>query len=394
MTAQARALPGRWAGRLPVDSDWLFDVAPAAGLLVLGLLEAAFRPSSRHLPGLVALVFAYSVPLVWRRRWPLPVLLVVIACGPTLVQTTKAGGLISYVLAAMLAAYTAGRVCEPPRTWWGPAIILGVGWTYFAFFHGVLSDFFFIALLYGGAWLVGFVLHRRESHIAALRDEASMLRAEQAEQARHAVEAERARIARELHDIVSHSISVITIQAQALRLETPPERSGDAAELASIETTARQAMSEMRRLLGVLRADGADSPDLAPQPGLADLPALFQTHEATGRSASHAVTGTPTPLPPGLDVTAYRVVQEALTNIRKHSQSRSAHVAVAYDSDRVTLTINDDGPPRTDVIAAGHGLVGMRERVNLYGGSLTVGPTASGGWAVHAVLPLPCPATP
>jgi signal transduction histidine kinase len=368
-------------------TDAVVDAAAAGGLLVLGLLEAALRPAPLSRLGLAGLAVLWSVPLAWRRRFPIPVLAIVVVVGPMIIRATPQGGVISFVLAAMLASFTVGRHLDPPATWWGPALCVGAYWAIFPFMAGVLSDYVFVALLYGGAWAVGFVLRQRERRIAELAGETTQLRERQAEQERRAVAEERARIARELHDIISHSISVITIQTQAIRRRLGPTHA-EADDLQAVEATARQAMAEMRRLLGVLRADD-DPVALTPQPGLDQLPRLIADTKAAGVAVQLHVQGNPTPLPPGVDLTAFRILQEALTNVRKHAPGAQTAVLVRYTGTSLHLRVDNDGAasPDTNTNGVGQGLVGMRERVALYGGTLEVG-HRPGGFTVAASLPL------
>ncbi|MDQ4089012.1 MAG: sensor histidine kinase, partial [Actinomycetota bacterium] len=289
-------------------------------------------------------------------------------------------------LAVILAAFSVGRHCDPPRTWWGPVFCVGFFWVGYGFTGGILSDYVYTAVLYGSAWGVGYALRQRTKRIVELHGEAEDLRQRQAEQEQRAIADERARIARELHDIVSHSISVITIQAQAVRRRLRPDQSTEISDLRDIEDTARQAMAEMRRLLGILRADGPVARE--PQPGLDQLPRLLADTGAAGVAVDLRVEGEPRPLPPGLDLTAYRIVQEALTNCRKHASAATATVVIGYAPDSVELRIeNGDSTSPAVPEEGGHGLIGMRERVSLYGGTLRVGPRPGGGFSVYARLP-------
>ncbi len=246
-----------------------------------------------------------------------------------------------------------------------------------------------MALLYGGSWAVGRVLRQRELRITELSAEAERLRQDQIEQAARAVAQERVRIARELHDVVSHSISVISIQTQAVRRRLSPSNEREIADLQAVEATARQAMSEMRCLLGVLRAGPDRELDLAPQPGLAQLPQLVSETHLAGVPVQVQLVGEPTPLPAGLDVMAYRIVQEALTNVRRHAQAATAVVTIRHTGQSIEIEVENDGAPVIPTQNhSGHGLTGMRERVNLYGGTLDVGPRAAGGYHVRATLPI------
>ena len=376
---------------LPVALLYRHDGLMAAGLLAMGLVEALLLTTQAPLWTQVPATFVWTVPLLWRRRWPVQVLAVVIAMGPLLDLVNSQGGIMSFVLSAIVASYSVGRLLDPPATWWGPALTVGVGWVNYAAIGGQLSDFVFVALLYGGAWAVGHAIRRRDLEVGDLTREAEELHRAQAERERRAVEQERVRIARELHDIVAHSISVITIQAQAVRHRLLPSYPEEAAALHRIETTAREAMAEMRRLLGILRAE--DEPAaLAPQPGMHQLPTLIAEARAVGLDVEVAVEGTAVPLPPGIDLAAYRVIQEALTNVRKHSGAKTSHVILRYHVDTLTIVVADEGPSvgrdgRAPANVSGQGLAGMRERIQLYGGSLRA-ERADRGFCVSVSLPL------
>ena len=199
---------------------------------------------------------------------------------------------------------------------------------------------------------------------------------------------ERARIAHELHDVVAHHISMIAVQAEAARLTVPGMPPEGAKRLLGIGDTARAALTEMRRLLGVLREDaGADDPR-RPQPGLAQLAELLDDARGlAGTSTRLIVRGRVAPLDPGVELTAYRIVQEALTNARRHAPGAAVDVELHYQEDAVHVRIRDIGPGPTDVPVAGHGLAGMRERAAAVGGKVTAGAGAAGGFVVEAVLP-------
>jgi signal transduction histidine kinase len=236
---------------------------------------------------------------------------------------------------------------------------------------------FFWALL-AAAWPLGHAFHRRALAVETL--------SQKAEETRAAVAAERARIARELHDVVGHGISVVVLQLVAAQAML--ERgSQDAARerLAATERSGRETLAEMRRLLGLLDEDDAS---LAPQPGLRELDQLVTETRAAGVDVDLDVHGEPVALPPGLELAAYRVVQEALTNVIKHAHPRRAHVVVDYEPDTLVIEVLDEGQKRPAPLDRGRGIAGMRERVALYGGELTVGPRPSAGFAVHARFPV------
>jgi signal transduction histidine kinase len=229
-------------------------------------------------------------------------------------------------------------------------------------------------------------LHGRTQEAAELAERAGRLEHER----QVAVEEERARIARELHDVIAHSLSVMIVQAGAGEqvAKRSPERVVE--PLRSIQETGRQALSEMSRLLGMLR-EGGEELGLAPQPGVGDLEALVEQTREAGLGVELVVEGARRSLPPGLDLSAYRIVQEALTNARKHAGDARAEVRLCYRADTLEIEVLDDGPGSGNGVGGGHGLIGMRERVAVFGGSLETGPRPGGGFAVRAVLPLEAP---
>jgi signal transduction histidine kinase len=206
----------------------------------------------------------------------------------------------------------------------------------------------------------------------------------------HAARGERARIARELHDVVAHHISMIAVQAETARLTIPGMPAAGARRLSAIGDTARSALTEMRRLLGVLREDAdADEPDLRPQPGVQQLNALLdEARDASGSGARLILSGTPATLDPGVELAVYRIVQEALTNARRHAPGAAVDVELQYGDGALCLRIRDNGPgPSAQASAAGLGLSGMRERAAAVGGELITGPATGGGFLVQATLP-------
>jgi len=238
-------------------------------------------------------------------------------------------------------------------------------------------------------WVLGDSMRYRRGYYAGLEDKAARLEAERHAQAKIAAAAERARIARELHDIVAHHVSVMVVQADGARyaLRTDPDRAETA--LTAISATGRQALTEMRRLLGVLRSAGAQN-SLAPVPGLGELRELLDQARAAGLEVSYTLSGTPRELPEGAELAAYRVVQESLTNTRKHGGlAATAAVTLRYEPDGLTIEVTDDGIASPGTEPAGHGLAGMRERIAMYGGTVQAGPLPGGGFGVTARLPCP-----
>ena len=236
------------------------------------------------------------------------------------------------------------------------------------------------------AWAIARALAERGRRAEHLEERAAGLERAHAE----AVAGERATIARELHDVIAHSVSVMTVQAGAARLllDEDPLRARES--LVAVEETGRQALGEMRRLLGILRGSEHEA-RLAPQPGIAELDALVEQVRGAGLPVDVVVKGEPKALPPGVDLAAYRVVQEALTNALKHAGAARALVTIRYGVSALELAVTNDGRVRRNG-RAGHGVVGMRERVALYGGELEVGPRREGGYVVRASLPLDVPA--
>ena len=260
----------------------------------------------------------------------------------------------------------------------------------------LLARGLFAVVLFGGstltAWVLGDSMRYRRGYYAELEDKAARLEAERSAQAKVAAAAERARIARELHDVVAHHVSVMVVQADGAgyALRSDPDRA--AAALKAISCTGRQALTEMRRLLGVLRSAG-DQAQLAPMPGLGELRELLDQAREAGLQVAYTLTGTPRDLPEGAELAAYRVVQEALTNTRKHAGlAATAAVTLRYEPEGLIVEVTDDGMATPAGDAGGHGLAGMRERIAMYGGTVEAGPLAGGGFGV--VARLPCPASP
>ncbi|MFD8752068.1 sensor histidine kinase [Kitasatospora sp. NPDC059577] len=244
-------------------------------------------------------------------------------------------------------------------------------------------------------WAWGRLTRVRRAYLTELEDRAARLERERDAQSKVAVAAERARIARELHDVVAHNVSVMIVQADgaAYVLDNSPQQAKEA--LGTIASTGRQALVEMRRLLGVLRtSDTAE--EYVPQPGVEELPELLEQVRTAGLQVDYATSGHPRELPRGVELTVYRIVQEALTNVRKHGgPDVHARVAVDFGERELAVLVEDDGRGSTDEQLAsggtdglGHGLIGMRERVGMVSGSLDVGPRPGGGFRIRAVLPL------
>jgi signal transduction histidine kinase len=263
--------------------------------------------------------------------------------------------------------------------------VFGVGMV----IEGKPEDILFVGVICGGVWGTGRLAYARQETADAMADRAAIAEREREERARAAVAEERARIARELHDVVAHSISVMVVQAGAERRALGDERPETAEVLATIEQTGRGTLAEMRRLLGMLRRSD-DEIELAPQPSMEHIDRLVEQVREAGLPVALDIEGDRVPLAAGVDLSAYRIVQEALTNALKHAGPASARVTVRYGRDDLELEIVDDGsgPANGNGDGSGHGLIGMRERVHLFGGNVAAGARREGGYAVRARLPI------
>ena len=242
-------------------------------------------------------------------------------------------------------------------------------------------------MLFVVGWLVGYALHERTEQQEVAEQRAARAEAERASAARVAVAEERARIARELHDVVAHAVSVMVLQVGAVRHRMPKEDTEDREALQNVEQAGRAALAEMRLLLDAMRRE-EDQLQLGPQPGLDHLPELVEEVRATGLDVQLQVEGDPVNLPPAMDLSAYRILQEGLTNVIKHARAQHAHVRLRYDAGQLLLEVRDDGRGHTPSDGLGHGLVGVRERVKMFGGEMEAGAIGSGGFALRARLPV------
>ena len=322
-----------------------------------------------------------TLPLAWRRRAPLAVTIVVMGSwtAQSLLDYSSQPPQIA-LLAVLLALFSVAAQSERRRAVAGGAVTL------VALLASAPGDAPVLGPLVVGVWLAGRLLHERQRLAAALRDRTSALEREQDESARLAIAEERARIARELHDVVAHSVSVMVVQAGAERLALGAGQESTRETLLEIEKTGRQALAEMRRLLGVLRRDDEELA-LAPEPSLDHLDSLVSHMREAGLPVELRIEGERAPVPAGVDISAYRIVQEALTNALRHAGPARACVLVRYGEADVEVEVADDGAGAKEGDGTGHGLVGMRERVALYGGELTTGKADAGGYVVRARLP-------
>lgn len=345
------------------------------------------------------------VPIVALRRWPLPVLAV--AAGATVVE--MAWGSASLALGAMLGLATYFAAARLPRrlsirVGVAVAAALGVALVYASV--EVKSAPLAVEAVEGflplvAAWFVGDSAAARRRYVTGLEEQAERERAAEVERARNEVREERVRIARELHDVVAHTLAVITVQAgvgRRLMAKRPAEASS---ALESIEVIGRTAQDELRVVLGLLRDEEVETASLVPAPRLVDLKELVETVRASGVPVELRTSGTDRPLSPALELSVYRVVQEALTNVVKHAPGARATADVEVSTGSVRVEVVDDGRSaasrssgeeiREGFPSAGHGLVGMRERVGAFGGSLVAGPLAEGGFRVLGCIPIEGP---
>jgi signal transduction histidine kinase len=249
------------------------------------------------------------------------------------------------------------------------------------------AELVFIPLEFAISWVAGFALRERAEQAEAAEVRATQAERERDAAARIAVAEERARIARELHDIVAHAVSVMVLQVGAVRHKLPDALAEDRDALKGVERAGRTALTEMRRLLGAMRPDG-EGVEFTPQPGLDDLDSLLQEVGRAGLPVELHLDGEPVPLPRGVDLSAYRIVQEGLTNALKHARATNADVSVRYQRDELQLEIRDDGIGSATTDGLGHGLIGIRERVKIYGGEMTAGTANGGGFILSTRLPL------
>ena len=371
-----------------------FDV-----LIVLLALEAMFEVAFRRglpdaprttpwfgVPAIAVLV----LPLFARRRFPfaVPAAFWLLAVGLSFVDGHLVTFVTSIFVIGMAASFLLGNQRAALRAQMGLAVAVGGAAivVYDKPAHSV-SELVFIPLLFGICWLAGFAVRERAEQAQAAEVRATQAERERDAATRIAVAEERARIARELHDIVAHAVSVMVLQVGAVRHKLPDALAEDRDALTSVEQAGRTALAEMRRLLAAMRRDG-DDVDLMPQPGLDGLGSLLEEIGRAGLPVRLHVNGEPFPLPAAIDLSAYRIVQEGLTNALKHARASRADVTVCYRSDGLQTEVRDDGIGAAASDGLGHGLAGIRERVKIYGGEMTAGTANGGGFILSTRLPL------
>jgi len=382
-----------------VDSFWAVVLLAACAAWIVG----DPRPSAAAKVAAVPLSLALATVVAMRRRWPERMLLLAIATGLAQlalnVETNPGDAaflVIIYTCAATAErwasrlALIAGLAATPLSTLrWPPHEKGTTIWT--TLFQTIL-----LTVIFACSWVVGDRLRTRRAYYAQLEERAARQHREREAQSKAAVAAERARIARELHDVVAHNVSVMVVQADgaAYVLDAAPDQAKQALE--TISSTGRQALAEMRRLLGLLRAGDDAGGEYVPQPGVDQLADLIDQVRGAGLPVRFEVAGQARPLSSGVELTAYRIVQEALTNVRKHGgDGASAKVLLDFGDSALDLLIEDDGRGAGQELLTqggrdglGQGLIGMRERIGMIGGTLDAGPRPGGGFRISAVLPL------
>jgi signal transduction histidine kinase len=373
-------------------NPWLVDGTVAVLFAITGFVSVSEQPQVTGVEFTdlgaagIALVLAVCVPFLFRRRFPMTVLIVTATAITALAASDYYTGVLPIFV--MLAVYTVGSTCSIAKTVAAAAYVLVALASLLLVEAADFSTSAFLAnvALFSAVFMFGFTVQSRRARMTALEERAVALEREQEEEARRAVADERLRIAQELHDVVAHSMGVIAVQAGVGShvIDRDPAAAKDA--LDAISRTSRTTLTEIRRMLGVLRAD--DGAEYAPAPGLADLGRLVHEVQSAGVDVELRAAAERGEVPPGVDFTAYRIVQEALTNVLKHAGPARATVTIDYEPEAVTIEVADDGRgvngrPAPD----GHGLMGMRERVGVYGGTFAAGPRAGGGFHVSVRLP-------
>jgi signal transduction histidine kinase len=339
------------------------------------------------IPAIVVLV----LPLFARRRFPFaaPASYWLIAAGLTYVDGLLIPFVGSLTVVGLLAAFLLGNLRDSRQAGIGLALIIGSLVIIVDNIPGpaMTSDLVFIPLRYVAIWVAGYALRERTEQAEAAELRAMLAERERDAAARIAVAEERARIARELHDIVAHAVSVMVLQVGAVRHKLSSAPAEDREALTAVEQTGRMALVEMRRLLAAMRTD-EDEAELGPQPGLDRLDVLLDEVGRAGLPVRLHVDGEPFPLPRAIDLSAYRIVQEGLTNALKHARASHADVTLRYAPDELQLEVRDDGVGSSTSDGLGHGLVGVHERVKIYGGEMSAGKANGGGFVLSTRLPV------
>ena len=374
------------------------DIGLAVGLALLALVDLALSSDATSWGGRgplqVCLALGCTLPLAWRVRYPIATVVVITAAGGLLVAVAAPHQApFEVFIGSVLASYSIGAHTAGRRRWLGLGLMFGVGLPFMvaAGGNGMATGNALAPIAWlTGAWAVGAIIRGRRLRTAELELLTAELAQQRDLQAQAAVAVERGRIARELHDVVAHNVSMMVVQAGAADRVLEGDQPDVRRALAAIAGTGRETVDEMRLLLGVVRSD--EGAGLSPQPGLGDLDQLVSNVRSAGLHVDLRVEGERSPLSPGVDLSAYRIVQEALTNVLKHADTASVEVTVRYANDAVQVEVCDDGRPQEHIPGGGNGLIGMRERVAMLGGEFRAGARRDGGFAVFARLPIAGPA--
>src|SRR3954469_902568 len=381
-------------GRLFLSRQGLALLSVIAG--VESAVSTAFREDPGHPTGLrlwleVVAAAGIVLTLLGRRQFPFaaPAVTWLLSAALSFVDGLLVVNKAGLFIAGLVAALLLGNLRRDTQARIGLVIVLGsAAIVIYNDPAHASGDVVFTPLLFAIGWLVGFALRERTEQVEAAEERATRAEREREAASRVAVAEERARIARELHDVVAHAVSVMVLQVGAVRHRMPETDTKDRETLTNVEQAGRTALAEMRRLLNAMRHDDEEL-DLLPHPGLDSLDSLVDDVRAAGLPVRLQISGEPVPLAPGLDLSAYRILQEGLTNALKHARASQAEVEVHYAATELRLEVRDDGPgrPSTDA-GVGHGLVGIRERVRIFGGGMTAGVSRAGGFVLRAQLPL------
>jgi signal transduction histidine kinase len=379
--------------------QWLVIDCVVAGLAA-GILwgSVGLHGFRYHAPPPGPAVFAVlaTAPVAVRRIWPVPVFAVVLVASSVLTAFGRATAVMDLTLCMAVYMVTVrGRRPAALAILVLTEVSLGAGLLVYVASDRMLVDKVHSMLAAGAIWFVADSVRERRRYLAGLAEQAAQRQQAEAERHRQAVREERVRIARELHDVVAHSLGVVTVQAGVGRRIGAAAPAEAVRALQAVEVTGRSALEELRRILGLLRDDETQQPSLAPAPGIGDLGELAEVVRAAGTPVSLVVSGDVAALPPAAALTVYRIIQEALTNVVKHAGGAASSVRVAAEPDGVRLAVRNDGraglpggAPAGTAGAGRHGIVGMRERAAVFGGTLDAAPLAGGGFQVTAFLPV------
>jgi len=364
-------------------------------LTIAAIVEVVVRHGSSNAPRsslwfAIPAIAIMVLPVFARRRFPFtaPAVYWLLAAALSFVDGRLVSSMTSIFLVGMVASFLLGNLRDAMEARLGLAVVLGGAViVVYNVPERTASELVFIPLLFGICWLAGFALRGQAEQAEAAEVRATQAEREREAASRLAVAEERARIARELHDIVAHAVSVMVLQVGAVRHRLPDALAEDSNALRGVEQAGRMALDEMRRLLAATRHAGDDAA-LTPQPGLDGLDSLLDEVGRAGLPVQLHIDGEPFPLPRAIDLSAYRIVQEGLTNALKHAGASRADVTVHYLQDEVRIEVRDDGRGGSTNNRSGHGLIGVRERVKIYGGEMTAGRVNGGGFVLSTRLPL------